>query len=138
MPQQNQPHTIIPLFSVSTRSMLSRPIPTREMNFKLDAQLITFSVMGSVPAIMASKSVIISASCSSVIFLLKGLIRYSIPAFSSKSKGKRFLSPKGIVVIKTFGNLNYFHVKRFVLHFPGGFEIILRRLRHLRYRSVSH
>ena len=34
---------------------------------------------------------------------LKGLIKKSIPAFSSKSNGSLFLSPKGTVVIRAFG-----------------------------------
>jgi hypothetical protein len=73
----------------------------RGIILRLLALSITLTVIGSVPAMMTSKSATISASSSSVSFLLRGLIRYSIFNSSSISKGRRFLSPKGIVGINT-------------------------------------
>jgi hypothetical protein len=87
--------------SAAKRSTLSRPIPTLEISFNLEAAPITLFVICSVPAMRASKSLTIPTNSSSLSLRPRGLIKYSIPAASSCSIGRRLLSQKGTVVIKT-------------------------------------
>jgi hypothetical protein len=44
------------------------------------------------------------------------LIRYSTPAFSSRSSGRRFLSANGMVVIRAFGMDTFAMMICFRLH----------------------